>query len=255
MSCEVLVDKSGTGTGDFTTVGSVDSLTGTLVLDSYDPSGCYNIQCVTNDTIKSRRIEFTGPFTNDNTSTGKWTALNEPFFLSGAASGKGCTKLAPSCEALDITVESTRAAPTGADLAKHTCATVKIACEEEVEPPTCYTCPSGTVPLIDCPANDNDCKPECEEKDDSSDDGKSGYFKKSSWGKYGEKSKSKSCGDDSSDDSKVGYKDGKFGGKDGYFKKDGDYGKGSDGDKDGKSESKYGDYGKGKGGYGSKFGK
>ena len=241
LSCTVLVDASGTGTGTFKPVGSVSSSSGMLVLDSYDPNGCYNILCETSDTIQSKRIEFSGSFVNSKKS-GLWTATSPPFYISGAASGKGCTKLAPTCDALDITAKSTRAAPKGANLNLYSCASVKIACEE---PPSCFVCPSGKVPIVDCPAGEHECKPECDDKDDSSDDGKSDLFKKFWFSKFGDKSKSKSCGDEDSSDSKDWFKkDGLFEKKDGLFKKFG-Y-------KDDSSESKDGDYKKT--GYGYKDG-
>lgn len=256
MTCTVLKDASGTGTGSFTVVGSAIS-PGTLVLDSFDPAGCYNIRCETSDTIASTRVEWNGSFVNDN-SSGMRTSFGVPYYLSGAAGGSGCTKLAPSCEALDITAKSTRAAPAGADLSLYTCAKVTFACE-----PSCFECPSGLIALSACPADVHDCgcpagsylyngicKPKggCDDSSDSKDGSKSGG---------GDSSKTKDCGtggaDNSSDskDSPNSKSDGKDGSKGGGDSKDGSGSKGGgkvdpgtkDDGKGTKSEDGKSDYG------------
>ena len=259
MTCTVLKDASGTGTGSFTAVGKASS-PGTLVLDSFDPEGCYNIRCETSDTIASTRVEWNGSFVNDN-SSGMRTSFGVPYYLSGAAGGSGCTKLAPSCEALDITAKSTRAAPTGADLSLYTCAKVTFACE-----PSCFECPSGLIELNSCPTDVHDCgcptgsylyngicKPKgCDDSSDSKDGSKSGG---------GDSSNSKDCGTggaDSSSDSKDSPKsksDGKDGSKGGGDDiSDSNDGSGSKGD--GKDGSKGGgdDISDSKDGSGSKGG-
>jgi hypothetical protein len=229
MKCTVFKDASGTGTGSFTAVGNASS-PATLVLDSFDPTGCYNILCETSDTLASTRIQWNGSFVGGNR-----TSFGVPYYLSGAASGAGCTKLAPSCEALDITAKSTRAAPAGADLSLYTCAKVKFACKR-----SCFECPSGLIALNACPADVHDCgcptgsylyngmcKPTgCDDSSDSKDGSKSGE---------GDSSGSKDCGKggaDSSDskdesNSKSDGKDGsKVGGDD---SSDSKYGSGSKG--------------------------
>ncbi len=130
MDCTVLLDKSGSGKGSFDAVGSVRS-PGTLELTSFDPNGCYNILCKTSDTALSTRIDWDGSFTNDRSSDGDFTSFGVPFYLSGSELGTGCTKLAPSCEQLDITAQSARAAPENADLSEYSCAKVNFTCKPE----------------------------------------------------------------------------------------------------------------------------
>lgn len=241
MKCTVLVDASGTGTGKFTAVSNATS-PGTVVLASFDPAGCYNILCETSDTLGSVRVEWKGSFVNDQGS-GDRTSFGVPYYLSGAASGAGCTKLAPSCEALDITAVSTRAAPAGADLSLYTCAKVKFACK-----PSCFECPSGLIALKACPADAHDCgcpagsslcngvcKPTG--NDDSSDS------KDGSKSKSGGKDGSKGGGDDSSD-SKDGFGS-KGGGQGGWGTKYGGDSKDSKGTKSGGGKIDYGSKSKG----------
>jgi hypothetical protein len=237
MKCTVLKDASGTGTGSFTVVGSASS-SGTLVLDSFDPNGCYNILCETSDTLPSARIEWNGSFVGGNR-----TSFGVPYYLSGAASGAGCTKLAPSCAALDVTAKSTRAAPAGTDVSLYTCAKVKFACK-----PSCFECPSGLIALNACPADvhacgcpagsylyNGMCKPKgCDDSSDSKDGSKSGG---------GDSSSSKDCGkggDDSSDskDKSDSKSDGKGGSKGGGDSKDGSGSKGGGKVGDSKEDSK-----------------
>ena len=91
LDCTVLIDKGGTGYGPWTVVGSVSS-PDALELASYDPKGCYNVQCTTSDGIDSTHINWTGSFTT-NKATGKFKSWKSPYFLSGYANGSGCTKV------------------------------------------------------------------------------------------------------------------------------------------------------------------
>ena len=125
LTCTILQSGDGTGTkGTFATVGTV-SAPGSLALEYFDPNGCYNILCETSDTVASKRLNWAGSFPG-----GSKVSSKTPYYISGASSGAGCTKLASSCAGLDITIQATRApAPGVTDLSPYICSELTITCE------------------------------------------------------------------------------------------------------------------------------
>ena len=120
-------------------------------MDSFNPAGCYNILCETNDTADSKRVNWIG---SHDKNGGNKVSSKAPFYLSGAASGAGCTKLAPSCADLDITVQAARApAPGVTDLSLYTCSELSITCKSACS----FTCPGKLIPTTTCPTGKHEC--------------------------------------------------------------------------------------------------
>ena len=148
MTCTVLklVD------GKWNDVGSVKS-PGTLTLAGYDPAGCYNVKCVTTDTIKSAKVVFSG-------SVPTHTSWGSEAYLSGRADGGGCSTLAKSCSDLDVTIQARRTVEgenEGTPVPdNHVCAAVKIKCADApkpapVTPPVRAPKPAPVTPPVAAP--------------------------------------------------------------------------------------------------------
>jgi hypothetical protein len=93
-------------------------------------------------------LNWAGSFTG-----GSKVSSKTPYYVSGASSGAGCTKLAPSCAGLDITIQATRVpAPGATDLSPYICSELSITCDAH-----CFQCPGDLIPLKTCPASKSDC--------------------------------------------------------------------------------------------------
>jgi len=118
-------------------VGTVGS-DGSIVLDSYDPSGCYNIKCSNTDEAPSARVAWDGFVENARGQTKNKVSNKAPYYLSGFVDGSRCTKLADSCEDLDITVKAIRApVPGSGDMVGDICDELKVSCKEEPKEEEC----------------------------------------------------------------------------------------------------------------------
>jgi hypothetical protein len=119
-------------------------------LDSFNPAGCYNILCETNDTADSKRVNWIG---SHDKNGGNKVSSKAPFYLSGASSGAGCTKLATSCANLNINIQAARApAPGVTDLSLYTCSELSITCKS-----ACFTCPGKLIATKTCPTGKHEC--------------------------------------------------------------------------------------------------
>ena len=149
LTCKVLRKRS----AQWKIVGSA-SAPNEIVLNEYDPDGCYNIFCETSDDIDSMFIEWTGTFITSG-PVGYRKSLKPPFYLSGQAGGGGCSILGDTCEDLDITIMSRRNKSPGSNVTSpYTCAGMEVRCE----PLSCYKCLGDLFSENACPNGPADCR-------------------------------------------------------------------------------------------------
>jgi len=148
-------------------IATLDPSTTAYELEEYDPESCYNIFCENND--PKSFVKFTGDMKNNQGEAKSYhDAWKTPFWLGGWE--KGCMDLAPSCEELDLTIETWRNPSPAARkdpvaLANHICAAKTITCKDPCKPKLCESKDDEYV-MYRLKAKDNKCEEKCVKQKD-----------------------------------------------------------------------------------------